>query len=193
MAGPYKATCLYQLPDAGWSETHYIPGASLTTAQNAAQSINTARMGIARPGVQCTGIRVVDVSTPRLGYVLSPTQGVGTYMGEAGTITADPTLGFLIRMVSADALTKSRHYVRGIPLNQITAADPFGEAPFTSAYVTAVNAYMAALQANANLGVRVAPHQYTLKSISGISFSLLLTIRRAGRPFGLRRGRRTLV
>lgn len=195
MAGPYKATMLYGTPDAGWSETHYIPGASLGTAQNTAQTINTSRLAISRPSVLCVGIRVVDVTTPRLGSIISPTTAGGTY-AIASISTADPNLAVLMRLVSADGLTRSRHYIRGIPADCIPGNtsnwDPLVWS-FTTGVSNALNAYASTLIANANLGIRTAPHTYTLKAIQTATPITTATFRKAGRPFFLRHGRRLLV
>lgn len=192
MAGPYRGQILLQTADAGWSETHYLPGASLGSAQTALQSIATARMGMCRPTVTCFGLRVVDVTTPRLGSIFNSTTTTGTYTADV-VPTVDPAIAIMIRLASADGLTRSRHYCRGIPQSWLIDGDPLSLIAFAGAFATAVNAYTAAVIANANLGVKTAPHTYTLKAIQTAAMAANPLIRRAGRPFALRRGRRLLV
>lgn len=191
MAGPYRGQILFNTPDAGWSETYYLPGANIASAISALQTINTARLGLSPSKVTAYALRVVDVTTPRLANLVNPTTLTGTWAADGAT-PVDPSIAVLARMNSADGLTRSRHFLRGLGQSALSDLDPLTFS-FTGAYATALTNWVNAVIANANLGVRTAPHTYTLKAINAISTAPLATIRKAGRPFGQRRGRRTLV
>ena len=197
MAGPYKAMILLNTADAGWSETHWIPGASLTTAQANAQTICTARLALALSTVKCFGIRVVDVTTPRLGYIFSSTTPQGTYNPTGTWTTVEPNLAVLVRLNAADGLTKARHYLRGVPNNQMPALTALGWDPlawgYTSDFTTNLTAYINALIANAQLRSRIGGGAPVYKAISAGSYGSQAVLRKAGRPFAQRRGRRLLV
>lgn len=194
MAGPYKGTLFLATKDAGWTETYYHAVASLASAQTALQNIITPRLALARIGdVTILVARVVDMSAPRTAILFTPTSTAGTWSG-ADLSTVDPALALLTRMNSADGLTRSRHFLRGIPSAQLSgsASDPITWA-MTAGFITAFNAWITAVIANAVLAVRKPPAPIVTKAISAINASALGTIRRAGRPFVLRRGRRMIV
>jgi hypothetical protein len=193
MAGPFKGTLFINTADAGWTETYYINAASLAAASTALGNILTPRQGVSRSEVKFPVGRIVDLSAPRTSLLLTVVAPAGTWAG-ADLSTVDPALAILVRMGSADGLTRSRHFLRGIPSLQINGAatDPITWGP-TAGYTTALNAWIAAVQANAVLAKKTAPLTYTTKAITNMAISTVGTIRRAGRPFGLRRGRRLIV
>jgi hypothetical protein len=193
MPGPYKGTIFLNTADAGWTETYYFNAASLSAAASLLGAIETPRMGLARAEVKCAVLRVVDLSTPRVALLGTPPTAAGTWSG-ADLSTIDPAIAVLSRMTVAAGTTRSRHYLRGIPSAQITgsATDPITWA-FTSGYLTALTTWVNAVIANAVLAVKGVGRSYTTIAISTITQSTIGTFRRAGRPFGLRRGRRLLV
>jgi hypothetical protein len=190
MAGPYRGQILFGTADAGWSETYYLPGASVTSAMSALQAINTARMAMSPAAVKCIGLRVVDVTTPRLAQLAAGTTAAGTWV--ADTVVATPDISIMVRMTSADFLTRSRHFLRGIGQSIILANDPVA-LNTAGAFTTAFNSWVTSVKANANLGVKTGPHAYTLKAIDTMTMYPFGVVRRAGRPFNLRHGRHVLV
>jgi hypothetical protein len=188
----YRGQIVLETPDAGWSETYFFNQPSISNAIANLQTICTAGMALRPPAVKVFGLRVNDTATPRLATMVAATTNEGTY--NVTPLVADPALAFMQREVSTDLATRSRHYLRGIAADQLSTAqtDPAIWAP-TPAFSASLTSWGNDVITNAVLGIKTAPHTYTTKPINNVTPYTTVVIRKAGRPFGLRRGRRLLV
>lgn len=194
MAGQFwQGVCFRDLPDAGWVSVYYPIAADYSTALSLLDGINTLEMALVPGNVLSTFIRVSDLEVKGDSAFQTPTQGNGTYTtGTPGTV--DPATALQIRMIGGP-LRRASRYLRGLPDTLYNAVD---RASFTpdGTWATNYGAWKTGLMANFQLVRKKLPGPtFTATPITGASDFLngstyLTTIRRAGRPFGLRRGRR---
>lgn len=191
--GIYRGQILFETADAGWSETYFFNVADLSTAFGNLNNVAIARAPLSPAAVKLPAIRVSDVTQPRLAELGNPTPSQGGYT--TVTTVVDPAISMMAREISTDFLTRSRHYLRGLPTDQLFggASDPILWAP-TGPWTTAFNTWASVVGSSSVLGVRnPVTKTYTTKPMNDPTQTLLAVIRRAGRPFGLRRGRRLVV
>jgi hypothetical protein len=192
VAGPMKGAIFFKISTYGWTETYYPIGATLAAAASSMQAINTARMAIAKSDVAVTIIRVTDLSSPRTSLLIAPTTPAGTYAPTPAPNTLDPDQAILQGFNSGDGITRSRHYLRGIPDDQVSGSPKITLA-LTATFSTALSALATAMQNNAQMVIRKPGPVFTTKAIGSVLSAPTLRIRRAGRPSFLPRGRRLLV
>lgn len=191
----YKGQILLGTGDAGWSETYHIDAGSHAAAMTALDSICTARMGMSRSDVTVRVLRVSDEAIKGDSFLQAATTSAGGYTG-AGTFTFDPAVALLVTGYSGDHTAWTHWFVRGLPSDVVSNQEPFklaGTPP--ASWTTAFNSYKAALVANAKLKTKKPNPPGTVHTIAiaTTGFGLFLVIRKAGRPFGLRHGRRVIV
>jgi hypothetical protein len=194
MAAVFKGTLIYNIPGSGWSETHWLKGPDLGTAAPQLQAINDAGQAMRNSDVKLDLARIVDASNPRLSILPDTTAWAtaGTYVPTS--VTADVDLAILFREFEATNNIRSRIFFRGFPSTQFgTAIDRDANLAFTTDFVTLMTAYKNAIIANAQLAKRTAPHAFTLFNVSSVVQSTRAHLRRAGRPFEVRRGRRLIA
>lgn len=191
-----KGTLFYQAGSSGWTETHWLVATDMPTATLNLKSINNAGMAMRRPDVTLLSARIVDAANPRTSILPDITSWVtvGTYTAP-GVVTADVDLSIMWREFSADNLTRSRVFFRGFPTDQFGSSgiDKDGNFNFTVAFAALFTAWQTAIVNNALLVHRTAPHVFTSKAINQVVQSTQAHLRRAGRPFFLRRGRRLIA
>lgn len=197
MAPQFKGILKYQCLEAGWSETYWLRGPDGGTAGAQLQNINGGRMGLSRSDVSMVDAVVVDAANPRVAYHPDISAGgwqlTGTYA--VGGITVTPDLAILVRAFSADDSMRTRWFVRGFPSDQFGAGAGGPDATFTYqvSYLTALLVYRNSLALNAVMVHRTGPQAFTSQAIARTGQSTAAHVRRAGRPFNLRRGRRRIA
>lgn len=177
----------------GWTETYWLIGANYPAARTSLAAIQTATMSCRTSGVKCTGMIVYDAGDPatRTSFVTDPPVLAGTFVPVGGADDR-PDLGVL--WVTQDpALHRANHYFRGFPSEISSNDDLYVPVP---AWETAFNAFLATVSGNATYRHKIAagpPPVYTFETIANAQNKQFISIRRAGRPFELHRGRRMIV
>jgi hypothetical protein len=193
MAGPFKCQIFLQTADAGWTETYYAATANLAAAQTNINNLLPLRMALSRTEVTNSALRVSDMSNPRTAILSTYAAIHGTYSATSLS-TVDPAIALMVRMFTIGGTQRSRHFLRGIPSDQLvgSATDPLTWS-FGTTYNGLLNSYIGQVTPNFVLVKKTGPGVFATTAISSMAASLVGTIRRAGRPFVLRRGRRLIV
>lgn len=189
-----KCTAFFRLGDAGWSETYYNAATVYTDAQTRFIALMNARMALCPDSVFVSGLRISDpsVSGDSLTIPISAVNSQGTF--ETFT-TQDTSVNLaadaLLLQLFASPAAKNRKFLRGIPRECIT------DGRYTPAeaegWTLQLNAYIDHLaQPGANRWlVRTRPNGGLATYFPILSVQVIRpTTRKAGRPFGLQRGRR---
>lgn len=192
----FKGTIFFHAADKGWSETYWLMGPDIGTASAKLVGILDARVAMSPSAVKTDYLRVVDAGNPRISTAPNIPAGdvQGTFVS-AGGHAFTPDAAVLARAFSADNLRRSRWFIRGFPVEMVnlTGAGEDNELTFPAAWTTAFGAWAAAVGAGAVMVHKTAPHTFVTTPIDHIVSSTTYHIRRAGRPFGLPRGRRMIA
>jgi hypothetical protein len=205
MAGPFQAVFFRTLSDpgppvlnTGWSEIWYPKGADLTTATNNAKLIHTAVSNLQANSVKYSAIRLSDMSIKGDMTPVAPAETAGTYQGGGPPPVGvcDPDVSLRFRVIGSDPTVHGTRPIRGLPVTLITH--------LTQLLITTDNEFSIGL---ANLLTVCTTNAQFVRKLGGIPPQFKITdiatavypnvgspkatgLRRTGRPFGLRRGRR---
>ena len=177
----------FEGPDgSGWSEVYYSDDTDYVTALSDLSNLATDRRGFLPASCDLVYLRISDPDV-RGDALVAGGRSAGLYT--AGVSCEETSVAVLVRWENPNFF-HSNHYLRGVP------HDCVGDAAFvpTSTYTTAFNAYVTALKAGWMFARKnqTPPPKFALTPIVTASITRLVT-RRAGRPFGLQRGRRLIV
>lgn len=191
----FKSQIILEMADAGWSENYFISAANHAAAITALQPIVTARMGLSRSDVKVKILRVSDVAIKGDSFLANPTTAAGTY-AEAGGESISPDVALQVNFFSADHTAWTHIYVRGLSNDYLNTLEGFSVlAVPPAAFTAALTAYQNAVKAGASLYTKKPnpPGDKHAVGIDSFGFRSSCPIRKAGRPFRLRRGRRVIV
>lgn len=196
MTVQFKGTIFFHAADKGWSETYWLKGPDIGSASAQLIGILDARVALSPSAVKTDYLRVVDAGNPRISTAPDIPAGdvMGTFVSPGGHAFT-PDAAVLARAFSADNASRSRWFLRGFPVEMVnlTGAGEDNELTFPAAWTTSFADWVTAVKAGAQLVHRTAPHTFTNVAIDHIVSSTAYHIRRAGRPFGLPRGRRMIA
>lgn len=188
----FQGVAGFNCAGTGWSEVYYLSFTDYTTAMTALQSIITARMALSFSDVTCYFVRVSDVTIRGDALIALPTTPAGTRPTGTGGATMDTSLCLACRQDTADNLTRVRHYVRGLYSLDVTMAPTPLWTPVAGT-ITALTNYQNAVVTNCVAWVNRTAKPPVTKSFSTSTHKSYLSIRKAGRPFGLQVGRRRIA
>ncbi len=191
----FRGNILMGTGDAGWSENYYLSFANYTDAMAALQSICTARMALSTNEVKVRVLRISDVAVKGDSYLQPATTPAGTYVA-AGVNIQDPAVALQVNAYNATHTAWTHWFVRGLPLDQLKSGEPFSlkdAANLVAPWPANLTAYKTAVMNNAVLYSKKPGPGFTAFAISTTGHNQFLVIRKPGRPFGLRRGRRVIV
>lgn len=201
----FIGVCARQIGQTGWTSVYYpvLSGTpSYAQAWDAVDTINTLEMALYPSQVLSKWIRVSIVDVPRDSKLQDATTPFGTFLDDAvkneKQLPIDPNLALAINLDSAN-LNRGIKYMRGLPGSMGDIKFQAGFTP-TAEWVTAYNAWRTglvlkfALMGRSKTGtppvVKWTPHTITAAEDVASDIELALSIRRTGRPFDLRHGRR---
>jgi hypothetical protein len=180
--------------DAGWVSIYYPPGVDYQEKLSNLDLVNSAELTCISNTVSCPRIWVSDMEIPGDVVGKVPQKKTGDVADAAGN--TDPSFALVIKQ-QAGTKQRSTRFLRGVPEKYFVGVDPAifsigapDMAPFT--------AYLAALKGGFLLISRPGKRNNNTFTQAPISIADLVpfstgfkaSIRRAGRPFVLRRGRR---
>lgn len=197
--GPFVGQIFLKTVTAGWTMTYYPDGEDYGVCMASMQTINTALMKMLPSGVTPINLRVSDLTAKRDVLNEAPVATSGSYLGSGGpAIPADPSLA-LVQKFLAGPFHWFNLYIRGVPNTLVSSSDPLTMSWAAGDWDVPYLAWLNAVKTNAtgmikDLGPPIAFTPITITSfiIHPTSKNNPLSIRRAGRPFGLRRGRRAV-
>jgi hypothetical protein len=193
----YRGIATRELPDSGWSSVYYFDNDSHALAMTALDLVNSAEMSLLPSQVKAGFLKVSDVVTKGDVLIQYPVADAGLWVGDLpGSIPADPNYALTLTWMAGVA-KRSRHFLRGLPSEFVVIVDP-ARYKFTAPWGAVLATYMDQVQGSCVIATRPKEPNglWTSMPIDGhitlpaSSDSVHLSIRRAGRPFGLRRGRR---
>lgn len=184
MAGPLQGILFLESEGRGWTESYWMAAPDYPTAITNLDALSGLRMGMSPNTVELKSLRVSDVTIKGDAVHVTPTTPAGTY---AGADTADPDFAILVLETAGPPLRNVR-YVRGVPIPILTF-DPLTYVPGVTAFVSAFNAWSNNLLTLTKHCKRTAGPTFTLSAITAVQIERA-TLRKAGRPFGQRPGRR---
>lgn len=198
MPGPYIAILPRACGPFGWTSVYYPVVQSLSAAADAADTINDAELGLLPETVTVPDLlRVSDVTVFNDSMLRQASHTTGQYKGGTAPVgNFDPNQALGIKFGAGD-LNRATKYLRGLPVN---LCNGLGRNTFTPdqewgnnevIYENAITNKFGILHRKI---VQGQPPAYTLNSITVVIHFFVnapvnLSIRRAGRPFGLPRGR----
>lgn len=188
----YKSQILLETSDAGWSENYWIEDASHAAAMAKLQLICTARMGLSPGDVSVRVLRVSDVAIKSDSFLAPATTPTGTYV-VVGVTAFDPSVSLQVNGYSADHTAWTHIFVRGIPNDQVKNIEPFQLGALVAPFPANLAAFQTAWKTNAKLYSKKPGPGKATQTIVDTGYNVGLVIRRAGRPFKLRHGRRVIV
>lgn len=193
----WKGTIFFTCLEAGWTENYWLQGPDMNTAISQLDQILLARVALSNSQVVTQALRVVDAGNPRVSALpVIPAGGdAGTWTGAPGTTTISPDISYLCRGYDATGLRRTRTFIRGVPNDQAAGGSggPDFLFTFTAPYVTLQGTYQNTVKSNALMVHKTAPHTFSSVPFDHFAMSTAAHIRRAGRPFNLRRGRRLIA
>jgi hypothetical protein len=194
-----KVTYFFRCKDQGWSESHYGDHVDYTTAGVNALALANARLGLLTSDAYIIARRISKPDTKRDSVVTlypigSDDELIGEAEGNVANLKCNQPSDAVIFEVRASPALKNRVYLRGIPDTYIVSGEFTPAAAWTTQAVgNAVGTYLSRLKEG---GWYVKAKD--AESEGGFSYSFItdgavlgLTSRKTGRPFGLRRGRRS--
>jgi hypothetical protein len=196
MAGPFQVICPRSYGPFGWTSIYYPVATNHDEAGTLGDAINSAEAGLMSNDVKIGTLRVSDMAQKGDVLLREPAHSSGQYNleGEPVIGPADPNLAVPIKL-SAGTTNRATKYVRGVPVSLVTH---LSRAQFVPDQVWGANQVILqnALINKANIVTRVGgpppiltPHLITVVLHYFVQIPINMSIRRAGRPFGLPRGR----
>lgn len=197
MPGPFIAVLERSTGKFGWSSVYYPIAADYDSAVNAADLINTREMGLL-PSLVISGlVRVSDMTVRGDSRVIAPTTPAGTFaeVGPPAGAAYDPNHALGMKFLSG-ASNRATHYLRGLPPSLVSLVNARLVFTPSAPWVLAQGAFNTAVTNAFNIMSRVGgpppiltPHVITNTVLFQQNEPVNLSIRRAGRPFDLPRGR----
>lgn len=192
----YRATMFFRCSDQGWSETHYAIADTHQDVYDALLALANKRKACMPPDCFIIGLRVSATDTKRdsILNIFPAATGVGSlqgaYGGVAGPERVNQASDALICELRFDPATKNRIFLRGLPDSLIVSGVFAPDVGFTQA-LTGAGGFLSALLNSTIWRVRTkTPTGFSYSSATSFA-QQALTSRKTGRPFGLRRGRRS--
>jgi len=196
MPGPYIAILERSTGPFGWSSVYFPIATTLDNAADLADQINDKEMALLSEQVTAGLIRVSDMTIFNDSRLRSPTTTKGTYgtVPGPGPGVIDPNLAVPIK-ISAGDNHRTTKFLRGVPT---TLVSNLGRATFTpdQEWGNFQVLYENLMETSFNIVSRSPgpPPVFTPIKITSVlhyfvNAPVYMSIRRAGRPFGLPRGR----
>jgi hypothetical protein len=180
--------------DAGWVSVYFPLGAGYAVVGSNLDLLNTAEMKCLHTSVTCPRLTVSDVEVPGDVFPVAISTTVGGSTDVTGT--ADPAFALPVLQI-ADEKHRATRFLRGLPGGGLVHTDPAYWNPAT-AVMAFITSYLSQLKDLNQLYSRPGKRNQNTPSIAAIVEAQLkpvkdgfkASIRKAGRPFGLRHGRR---
>jgi len=174
--------------DAGWMEHYWIQAGDLPAALIKFDSILGPRLGLAPSSVSVVRAEVSQLGVRGDVILDTPMPQVGTWPESPNAY--DPNVGLLLTM-DGSPLFRNRKFFRGVP--ELVIVNGVYD-PTLAGWPGRVTAFANSLVANIAVAHRTAvgpPPVYNMIPVTHADFERVAG-RKAGRPFGLRVGRRPI-
>lgn len=188
----FKGTAFFErtIDAYGWSESYLVSGTDRQGAMTNLVAIITARLLLASPATTATYLRISVPGEPRDGTVLANFNGSGTYVLGTNEVEAQVWDCLLYRMEDSVGHWAMKD-IHAIPTAQVSNNNT---PEFTVGFNTSWGIFVTALKSNTQMIVvnPTPPPAKTPVPILNVQ-PIRRHTRKAGRPFGLERGRRSIL
>jgi len=169
--------------NSGWSETYYRPDQSYGTFSTALNALANNRAKFLHSAYSITGCRISDLSVFGDSFLPNWTFPIVGGMADSVFKRPPPDLATNLR-IEAGPFMRGRKYIRGVILQEVN-----GEYAQLDVFDPLVAPYVQSLLQFSHLVKKKPPLVSELHPISNVVV-VGMTRRKAGRPFGVPRGRR---
>jgi len=197
----FQGVCGRRVGDAGWVSVFYPVSTTYEGAFSLVDLMNTQEISLLPDNVLCDFIRISEVHTPGDAFtdIITTVKGSAPPLGPSGT--SDPNLALPIKL-EAGLQNRATKFLRGMDSAWIVpGVDLSWHVPVTvqgafdnylAFYKTQFGVWNKPGKRNGGVEALI-PITKALAHGAGSTGYYYGSIRRAGRPFGLRRGRRPVA
>ena len=185
----YQGKIFFRGGDQGWSEIYYPMGASIGAAAANMLTLLPTRLAILQASCSAVQMEVSQLGLRGDSTVVLGSVSPGTWPSIAGYLSLD--VAVLVRY-QVGLFTRNKTFLRGIDVLQTDNGNFTPTTPFTALVNTFLNTLLAnfVFQLTTINPTPPPARLFVYLSATSAAINVKLARRKAGRPFGLRVGRR---